>query len=109
MMDAHKLMRQHNIRHLPVVSGHRLVGAVSQRDLAIMESLADVDPNEVPVEDAMTADVYTASPDAPLRDVASEMVSRKLGSAVIMDGAKVVGMFTTIDALQALVQVLSHR
>ena len=106
MAKVHEVMREHEIRHLPVVLAGRLLGCVSQRDLAIMESLPDVDPKDVPVEDAMTVDVYTASPDAPLRHVVTEMASRKLGSAVIMDGETVIGMFTTIDALQALSQVL---
>jgi acetoin utilization protein AcuB len=110
MAKAHELMREHRIRHLPVIGGGRLLGVVSQRDLAVMESLQDVDAREVPVEDAMTVEVYTASPDAPLRQVVAEMADRKLGSAVIMDGAAVVGVFTTMDALRALVQVLGpHR
>ena len=107
MAKAHEVMREHGIRHLPVVLAGRLLGTVSQRDLAIMESLPGVDPKEVPVEDAMSADVYTASPDAPLRFVVTEMASRKIGSAVIMDGETVIGVFTTIDALHALSQVLS--
>jgi acetoin utilization protein AcuB len=79
---------------------------VSQRDLAIMESLPGVDPAEVPVEDAMATDVYTASPDAALDEVAAEMAARKLGSAVILDGANVIGIFTTTDALAALTQIM---
>jgi hypothetical protein len=34
------------------------------------------------------------------------MASRKLGSAVVIDGAKVVGIFTTVDALETLLEML---
>jgi acetoin utilization protein AcuB len=106
MAKAHEVMRALGVRHLPVMRDGRLLGTVSQRDLAIMETLPGVDPHEVPVEDAMATDVYTAPADAPLQHVASEMAARKLGSAVVMDGKEVIGIFTTTDALQALTQVM---
>lgn len=71
-----------------------------------MESRPGVDPKDVPVEEAMTADVYTTTPDAPKRKVVREMAARKVGSAVIMEGGAVVGVFTTIDALEALSVVM---
>jgi acetoin utilization protein AcuB len=106
MAAAHAMMRGNGIRHLPVLDGGRLVGLISQRDLAIMESLPGVVASEVPIEDAMATDVFTAPPDAPLQHVTGEMAARKLGAAVIMDGEAVLGIFTTTDALQALTQVM---
>jgi acetoin utilization protein AcuB len=47
--------------------------------------------------------VYCVSPDAPLVEVAREMAEHKYGSAVVVEGPKVVGVFTTTDALRALV------
>ena len=44
---AHRVMRDNEIRHLPVVEGERLVGIVSQRDLHLIETLKDVDPEKV--------------------------------------------------------------
>jgi acetoin utilization protein AcuB len=103
---AHEIMRELRVRHLPVIKDGRLLGMVSQRDLTIMETLPGVVPTEVPVEDAMATDVYTAPPNAPIQLVAAEMAARKLGSAVIMDGGDVIGVFTTTDALHALTQVM---
>lgn len=104
---AHQLMRKKRVRHLPVLSGGRLVGIVSQRDLHLVETLQDVEASEVRVDEAMSSDVYCVAGDAPLRSVAREMAKRKLGSAVIVQGTKVVGVFTTVDALRALDQALS--
>ncbi|MFZ5469517.1 MAG: CBS domain-containing protein [Myxococcota bacterium] len=108
MEDAHRLMREHRIRHLPVLEGGSLVGLVSERDLHLMETLKDVDPRSVTVEEAMSQDVFTVRPDSSLAQVADTMAKKKLGSAVVMDEAKVVGVFTTIDALRALAETLGR-
>src|SRR6185369_17259753 len=103
---AHELMRAHHIRHLPVLHGGKLIGLVSERDLHLVETLKDTDPERIPVEEAMTQDVYTVAPKTPLREVVREMAGRKLGSAVVVEGTKVIGVFTTVDALEMLGEVL---
>ena len=100
---AHEVMRNEKIRHLPVLEGGKLVGLLSQRDLHLIETLSDVDPKDTTVAEAMSQDVYCVSPDAPLVEVAREMAEHKYGSAVVVEGPKVVGVFTTTDALRALV------
>jgi len=106
---AHNLMREHGIRHLPVLHGNRLVGMVSDRDVAIIMSLENVDPDVITVEDAMTQDVISVSPDAPLDEVAAVMAERKAGSVVVEQNHKVVGIFTTVDGMTALVDLLHTR
>lgn len=107
MTVAHEMMRSNGIRHLPVLHGGKLVGLVSLNDLYLIESLRDVNPDEVRVEEAMTQDVYTVTPKTPLKEVVSEMAERKLGSAVVVEGSKIVGVFTTIDALDTLAGLLA--
>jgi acetoin utilization protein AcuB len=106
LRTAHDLMHRHGIRHLPVLHGGKLIGVVSQRDLHLVETLRDVDPEVVPVEEAMSQDVYAVSPKTPLKEVVHEMAERKLGSAVVVEGTTVVGVFTTVDALQVLAEML---
>jgi acetoin utilization protein AcuB len=106
LTEAHRLMNDHAIRHLPVLEGGRLVGMLSQRDLHLIETLKDVVPKEVLVEEAMSQDAYTVAPEAPLEDVAREMALHKYGSAVVAQGKQVLGIFTTTDALRALDTVL---
>jgi acetoin utilization protein AcuB len=100
--QAHAIMRARRVRHLPVLHGGRLVGIVSQRDLMLIESLPGVVTKEVPVEDAMTTDIYAVAPTTPIADVANRMADRKLGSAIVTDGDRVVGVFTVTDACRAL-------
>ena len=99
---ARALMRTHCLRHLPVLQGGKLVGVLTQRDLYYLETVDGVDLNKDSVADAMTADVYVASPDDPIPDVARVMAAHKYGCAVIVEGGKVVGIFTANDALHHL-------
>jgi acetoin utilization protein AcuB len=100
---AHKMMREHHVRHLPVLDAGVLVGIVSDRDLYFVETLRDVDPNDVKVEDAMTPEPDFVAIDTPLRDVAAKMAQTKHGSVIVLDRDRVVGIFTTVDALRALI------
>jgi acetoin utilization protein AcuB len=55
----------------------------------------------------MSPEVYTIGADAPLLTVVVEMADHKYGSAVVMEGNSVVGVFTTIDALRAFAALLT--
>jgi acetoin utilization protein AcuB len=103
---AHQIMREHGIRHLPVVADGTLVGILSDRDINLVQTLAHARPEEITVEDAMTSDPYVVSPDAPLNHVARVMQQRRIGSAIVVDHGGVAGVFTLTDALQALVEAL---
>ena len=100
--SARTLMKRHGIRHLPVLDGGHIVGLLSERDLDLLETLKDVDPAKVMVEEAMSQNPYVVAPTKSLGEVVREMARHKYGAAVIAEGPKVVGVFTTIDALNAL-------
>jgi acetoin utilization protein AcuB len=100
------MMLDHHVRHLPVLDGGRIVGLLSERDLFLVESLPGVNPTDVRVEEAMVENVFTVEPDAPIGEVVQTMIERKLGSAVVSEGDRAVGVFTTIDALQAFHELL---
>ncbi|MEZ4324760.1 MAG: CBS domain-containing protein [Polyangiales bacterium] len=109
LAHAHKVLRELEVRHLPVLRGGELVGMITERDLALVETLRDVDPTVILVEDAMSQGVYTVSPDAPLDEVVSEMASKKYGSAIVVQNHKVVGIFTTVDVCTAFAALLHGR
>lgn len=109
LKDAHVIMRERQIRHLPVVEGDRLVGLLTDRDLKLVQSLHGVDPAAVIAADVMASDVYTVKPDAALDEVVGEMASKKYGSAIVMQNGKVVGIFTTVDVCNAFAELLQSR
>ena len=101
---AKQLMHTAHVRHLPVLHGGQLVGVVSERDLDVVGALPG--SRQLSVEDAMVPDVYTISEDAPLASVAADMARLKVGSAVVLKGNDVVGVFTAVDGLRALAELL---
>ena len=101
---AKQLMHTTHVRHLPVLHGGLLVGVVSERDLDVVGALPG--SRQLSVEDAMVPDVYTISEDAPLASVAADMARLKVGSAVVLKGNDVVGVFTAVDGLRALAELL---
>lgn len=94
---ASRLMRELDIRHLPVLESGRLCGVVSERDLLLLETLVGFGARQTTVSDAMSIGVYTVAPDAPLDVVLRTMALQKYGCAIVFDGAGVVGILTTVD------------
>lgn len=106
---AEAMMREYRIRHLPVLDGGRLVGIISDRDVKMVETFPDVDPKAVKVSDAFTPDPYITKPDALLSEVCAEMASHKYGCVLVTDNNKLVGIFTWVDALKAMNELLETR
>jgi predicted transcriptional regulator len=95
-------MRAHSVRHLPVVDHGRIVGVVSQSDLRFLESLDRLDLRRVQVEEAMTERPYVVGAEELLDDVLSTMLDRHIGSVLVAERGRLVGIFTAVDAVAAL-------
>jgi predicted transcriptional regulator len=106
---ARERMQQWGIRHLPVLDGGTLVGVLSERDIALIGVLSPERLEDLAVEEAMSNDPYAVAPDAPAAEIAQYMADHKYGSAVVMDKHKVVGIFTSTDALAALATLLREH
>lgn len=110
LADAHRLMRSHGIRHLPVLGEDRVVGVVSQGDLRLLESIGEIDIEKIPVEEAMIDRPYMVWTDTPVAEVLEQMIARRIGSALVVDQTslgrgRVAGIFTAVDAMKELEQM----
>ena len=110
-----EIMKEGNIRHMPVTKGGRVVGIVSQRDLlrARLSSVAGYSKDEeetflqaVDVERIMTAKVEVADPDELAVDAARRMVEAKIGCLPVVDQeGELIGLITETDIMRHYVEI----
>lgn len=111
LLDAAKLMVDHQVRHLPVVENDEVVGMLSDRDIRTLvgdpvryiESREGDGGPDLSVRDAMVPAVLTVHANRPLREVANELADEKVGALPIVDlDGKLIGIVSYVDALRAL-------
>jgi len=110
LREAIRLLRQHRIRHLPVVSEGKLCGIVSDRDVKLampplergylsktLEEIYDRSISEI-----MTKEVLTVAPGDSLLEAARLMRQRKISCLPVIYNNHLVGILTEADMLDAL-------
>ena len=102
VQQAARLMEQHQIRHLPVMSGSHLLGVVSQRDILSARLREGDKVDAQPLEHICKTNVLQVGPLTPVDQVAAKMLDQQVSSALVVDGGFVVGIFTTVDALRVI-------
>lgn len=97
--EAKAIMDMERIRHLPVTSDGRLVGMLSERDLKLAFAISATSDSTatIHVGDVCNLEAYIADFSTPINDVLSIMIERKLGSALVTRGEKLVGIVTNTD------------
>ncbi len=105
MEKVKSLMEEHGIRHMPVVDKEEPVGIISDRDVKVLGKFPAW--STFVAEDVMSPEPYTVTPTTNLDEVALHMSEKKIGSAIVQDETgEIVGIFTSTDALNALVEVI---
>jgi acetoin utilization protein AcuB len=114
MKKAMDLLKERDIRHLPVLKdGEKLVGIVTERDikqaspspataLEIREIYYLLD--KVKVKQIMTRRPYTISSTAPIEEAALIMREKKIGCLPVVDAGRLVGILTETDLLDAFIE-----
>lgn len=104
LLVARALMVRHEVRHLPVKEGDKLVGVLTDRDLkrALDPDLGLPPKEELFVRDVSLPDAYTVDTSEPLDRVLEEMTSRHMGSVLVTSRGRLAGIFTATDACRIL-------
>jgi acetoin utilization protein AcuB len=111
--EAWDLMRELDVRHLPVVDGDALVGMLSDRDLGSLDigrilafdGAAAVRAELArPVIDRMSVDVVSVHPEAEVSDVIDLLLEARIGAVPVVrpDSREIVGIVSYVDILRAL-------
>jgi len=109
--EAKKIMKENKIRRLPVVDDGSLVGIVTE------DRLERVSPSgtapllwqvsylisKTTVGDVMRKDVVTVKPDTTFEKALAQAQGRRVGSLVVVEDDKVVGIVTTNDFFYRIV------
>lgn len=104
--ELQQLMREHGIRHLPVVREGTVVGVISERDVRLFAGLSVAEKFQVTAADIMSPDPLSVSSVTPLDEVALIMSENKVGSVMVLEDGQFLGIFTATDALNALVEIV---
>jgi len=113
LLDAMEIMREHDIRQLPVVDdAGRLVGIITDRDLrqalsshleTELETGQDVLDTYMQVGEIMTGEPLTVLPDDTMEEVIDILLATKVGGLPVVNLENIpVGMVSYLDVLRAV-------
>jgi acetoin utilization protein AcuB len=108
LLVARTLMVEHEVRHLPVKDGNKLVGVLTDRDIkrALDPDLGLPPKEQLFVRDVYVQDVYVVESSEPLDQVLDHLVSQHIGSALVTKNGRLAGIFTATDACRIFCQHL---
>jgi CBS domain-containing protein len=86
--EAGRLMKQYDIGMLPVCDGERLVGAITDRDLAVRAVADGHDPLKTNVKDVMTAGICWCFEEQSLEEVAKLMEEKQIRRIAVLNRNK---------------------
>ena len=99
--EAAKLMKSEDVGPLPIVEDGRLVGMVTDRDLAIRVLAEGKDP-ETPVGEIASKDIVTVDPQQSLEEAAHLMAEHQIRRIpVVEEDGKLVGILAQADIAEA--------
>jgi acetoin utilization protein AcuB len=113
--EAHKVLKDNNVRRLPVIEGGKLVGIVTRGDVreagpSDATSLSIYELNyllaKLTVREIMSKKPITVDPDTSLHDVAKIMLENKIGGLPVVRDHKVVGIITESDVFRAMIEII---
>lgn len=105
---ARQLMAKHRVNQLPVVEGEKLLGIVTDRDIRdayptsiLINRTEEIDrfAEKYTVEEAMSYNVITVSPDTPLQSAVRLLRRHRIGSLPVVNKERLVGIITRSDIL----------
>lgn len=113
--DAEHAFKKYHVRHLPVVSGSKLIGMLSLTDLArisFVDSIGEYNNDEssvdaavysmLSIEQVMAQKIETIDISTSIHDVAEILSSREYHALPVLENENLVGIVTTTDLIKYL-------
>ena len=118
MTTARKIMKEKNIRHLPVVDGKKLIGLVTNMDIRKAEASPATSLeirelhyllDKLTVGEIMTRNVITISPDISVEEATTLLHDNKIGCLPVVEDGNLVGILTENDVMDMLIDVMGMK
>ena len=118
MTVAKKIMKEKNIRHLPVVDGKKLIGLVTNMDIRKAEASPATSLeirelhyllDKLTVGEIMTRNVITISPDISIEEATTLLHDNKIGCLPVVEDGNLVGIITENDVMEILIEVMGMK
>ena len=111
LMEALKIMQERGIRRLPVVERGRLVGLLTEgrvREASLFFTSWKFYSSllRMRVRDVMETKLITFSPDIPVEDCLARALESKIGTILVVENGRLVGILTVTDLNNFLGQIL---
>ena len=114
LVEAEKLFKENSIRHIPIVSGSKIIGMLSLTDLmriSYVDSYGaeenDVDTSVysmLSIEQVMVKNIIFVSSNQTIKEVAEILAKNEFHALPVIDDGKLVGIVTTTDLLHYLLE-----
>ena len=99
--EAAKLMKKADAGMIPVVRDNKLVGTVTDRDIAIRLVAEGKDPAATTVGEIASKDVVTIGPDQDIAEALGLMASNQVRRLPVVEGEKLIGVVAQADVARA--------
>jgi CBS domain-containing protein len=100
--EAARIMKNEDVGPVPIVEGDRLVGMVTDRDIAIRVVAEGKDPRSTPVSEIASRDLVTIDPDQSVDEAARLMAQHQVRRLpVVEEDGRLVGIVAQADVAQA--------
>jgi len=118
LADATFIMREKQIKHIPVLKNGRLKGIISDRDIKEFSpsKATTLDIYELHyllaktrIREIMKTKVVTTTPDTPVEEAALALLDHTIGCLPVMEGEGLAGIISDRDIYRALVDITGVR
>jgi len=106
--DFLRLLAEHRIGAVLVMSDERLAGIISERDVVLRLAEAGAAALDQPISELMTAELITCALEDSLDDIAELMTERRIRHLPVLDGGELVGIVSIGDVVAARLRELEQ-
>ncbi|MBT2697701.1 CBS domain-containing protein [Bacillus sp. ISL-40] len=89
-------MKQLNVGAIPIIDQEKLVGMITDRDI-VVRGVAEKHPGSTKVEDIMSNDLITVTPDSSSKDAAKLMANHQIRRLPVVEEGKLIGIVSLGD------------